>query len=138
MISNFDDFLKAKFQDHLALNFCADDLDEGERKDLQELVKSWDVSKIEEANDALDAFGVSLPNEFIREVLIEHLDIAAEVWAGGINDTCQRELFIDIICHKLGVGSWPVYSTPKAVSDKFYEEFRKKVYAVGGTFDGGG
>ena len=94
-----------------------------------------DEETITAASDVLhDYYGMNVPNTLLKCVLEENPDLAQEAKAGGIRDTCQREILIDAVLRKIGVRAWPTYGEGDAVFAEFVEVAQASLSKVGGRF----
>lgn len=107
-----------------------DYLDDYSNEQVQELVKEiddWPTKTLENAHLAVSYAGLTVTDDFLKQVLKNRLDLAMETFTNGINDTCQREMLIDAVVHELGINQpWPMNGTPKDVKYKFFEELIRK------------
>lgn len=131
MISNFDEFYQAiKDSDY---EMTAENLSMAESTILKVLVATADDEQIKPAHDVLsNYFGLVLPHQQLVEILQADLDLAMEVFTGGISDTCQRDILINTVTRKIGAGVWPCYGDSREYSKKFFEELPAHVEKVGG------
>lgn len=129
MITNFPEFLAAKRASNWSLT--AEDLDQQEAGALMANIQTWDESTFKVANDQLhDWFGLEVPMSLLKEVAMDDLDLAEEIYSGGVGDTCQREILIDSVLKKMGLRNWPI----NIEGEKVAEDFLNQLHAVAPTF----
>ena len=129
MITNFPEFLAAKRASNWSLT--AEDLDQQEVGALMANIQTWDESAFKVANDQLyDWFGLEVPMSLLKEVAMDDLDLAEEIYSGGVGDTCQREILIDSVLKKMGLRNWSINIEGKKVA----EDFLNQLHTVAPTF----
>ena len=129
MITNFSEFLAAKRASNWALT--AEDLEQQEAAALVADIQTWGDEKFASANDQLhDWFGLEVPTSLLKEVAMSDLDLAEEIYSGGVSDTCQREILIDAVLKKMGLRNWPINIEGERVA----KDFLNQLHTVAPTF----
>ena len=129
MITNFSEFLAAKRASNWSLT--AEDLDQQEAGALMANIQTWDESTFKVANDQLhDWFGLEVPMSLLKEAAMDDLDLAEEIYSGGVGDTCQREILIDAVLKKMGLRNWPINIEGERVA----KDFLNQLHTVAPTF----
>lgn len=132
MITNFNEY----FEKWRKNNWERFDLSVEEQNNLKLIVSKWDDNDLEPAKNVLsDYFKVIVPNEILIEIFQENLNIALENSNGGISDTCQRDILIDLLVKKLGLHHWPLYGDGDKFYNNFIKEFKVAIVAIGGRID---
>jgi hypothetical protein len=91
---------------------------------------------LQNAKDVLsDYFSVTLPDKILREFLAGETELLKEIEDGGISDTCQRSLLIDLILTKLNLRSWPTYGDGDIIYREFLKELKVKLISIGGQLE---
>jgi hypothetical protein len=87
-----------------------------------------------EVKDFLDClvhwFGLVLTKKQLKEFLVRHPQIAAEVKWGG-TDTATRDYFIERFSEELTGMTWPINADGEEYSKKFYRRFGKEAKKKG-------
>ena len=123
MITNFPEFSKALKASGFTLS--ADDLDPQESAALIADIQSWNEETFKAATDQLhDWFSIEVPIALLKEIAASDLDLAEEIYTGGVGDTCQREILIDAVMKKLGLRSWPICMEGEEVAKAFHNQLR--------------
>ena len=125
MIKNFKDVFHAiKLE-----NWCqVDELDlsDNELLNLQNIVKSWKTPESINAIVVLyDYYGLIVPDDLLKKILTNDLNLAMEVYNGGIRDTCQRSLLVDSVLRHIGVRCWPMMGEGEDTYAKFLTELKE-------------
>jgi hypothetical protein len=131
MITNFDKFYQAiKDSDY---TLTAANLSMPEQMVLKVLVSIGSDEQLMPAVDVLhDYYGVDIPRDILVGLLQDNLDLAMEVFTGGIRDTCQRELLIDALLRKINAPSWPRNGDGQEIFNSFISILSERLERVGG------
>lgn len=125
MIKNFKDVFHAiKLE-----NWCqVDELDlsDNELLNLQNIVENWNDVDLQPAHDVLsDYFGLTVPSELLKIILVKDLNLAMEVANKCISDTCQRDLLANTIMKYIGIRRWPLIGEGEDTYAKFLTELKE-------------
>ena len=132
MITTFPEFFAAKKASNWEMT--AGNLQAEEVAALIEDIRTWDESKFTTARNQLhDWGGMIVPTQMLKEIAEADLDLAEEIFSGGVGDTCQREILIDSVVKKMGLRSWPINIEGNAVAQAFYEQLRQTAPKFGVT-----
>lgn len=89
---------------------------------------------VEFASEVLnDYFNLSLPNDFIKKVLLSDEELFREAMSFGTRDTFVRDLFIDVVMKHIGHTHWPMYGDSEEYSENFYIKLKELTESVGGS-----
>ena len=131
MIKNFDEFYQAIKDSDYTLS--AENLSIAEQMILKVMVSIGTDEQLMPAADVLhDYYGIEIPHETLVGLLQENLDLAMEVFTGGICDTCQRELLIDALLRKINAPDWPCNGDGPEVFNSFISILSERLERVGG------
>ena len=132
MITTFPEFFAAKKASHWRMS--AEDLSPEESAALIANIGTWGEDTFKVAADQLhDWGGMVVPIQMLKEIAAGDLDLAEEIFSGGVGDTCQREILIDSVVKKMGLRSWPINIEGEAVAQAFYEQLRQTAPTFGVT-----
>ena len=130
MISTFNAFdakLKAT-----SFQFGAEQLTAEEKALLTAEIDGWDENILTYASDVLhDWASMEVPSQMLRDIAKNDLDIAQEIWSGGVGDTCQREILIDYVLKRMGMRSWPINMEGEQVSKAFHQQLIERAPKFG-------
>lgn len=134
MIANFADFEHAVFNG--STPFSADNLSLAEQTILKSQISMAEDSQLKSAYDVLgNYYGITVPRDFLIEVMYGDLDLAMEIMTGGVSDTCQREILIDRITKKLINKPWPIYGDGDKAYEEFIKELKVAIHRIGGKME---
>ena len=124
MITNFNKFIaecKATYWE-----FSADDLSAEEKVYLRREIADWVDTHFEAADTQLQSwYGMEVPTEILKAIASADLDLAQEIYTGGIGDTCQREQLADAVLKHIGLSRWPIYGDGEEASKRFAEQLKE-------------
>lgn len=103
------------------------------RSFLQAEVKSWVDEKFDLAHRVCRRYGFDVPTEFLRELSVEDLDVAEELFNESLMDTSARDAMLSSLCSKLGIRSWPTYGEGEKVFEAFLDLLGEKLNGIGGA-----
>lgn len=128
MINSFEEFEKqylADDNDKCKYDFI-DSLTEEEIEALQKEVANWTEKEMSEGLRVLsDYYALKVPVDFLKQLCVEDLDLAFEIYSEGISDTCQRTILVNRVLRHIGVGSWPTYG--ETAGTDVFEKFTDKL-----------
>lgn len=80
-------------------------------------------------------FGVSVPPEYVKKLMLKNSYVFQEVKDGAYTDTAARDTIIDALANDLGVGHWPMNGDGEKYSKKFYKDFAEAAKKNGIGFE---
>ena len=94
---------------------------------LKNVVASWSEPELKNGHAVLDDYySIKIPSQMLKEILIQDIELAYEVYTDGIRDTCQRELMVDATLRYMGLRSWPINGEGDKVMKDFVAELKEK------------
>jgi repressor of nif and glnA expression len=90
---------------------------------------------IQNAIDVLDEYyDMQVPDALIIKILEGDSELLMEVETGGVRDTCQRSILVDVVLNEIGMRSWPIYGDGDEVFKDFIIQLTTKLQECGGKF----
>ena len=130
--------VKAFFDEHCDVmdrSTFFDDLSVDEINALKYEISGWTGKELADAKDVLSGYyGLGVPDEFLKGVLVDDLELAFEVFTGGVGDTLERGWLCDSILKKMQVRSWPLNKEGDDVSNKFFLDLKVAAPKFGVVF----
>lgn len=94
---------------------------------LKAVVATWGEDELKNGHAVLEYYySMKIPSQMLKEILIENIELAYEVYTDGIRDTCQRELIVDTTLRYMGLRSWPLNGEGDNVMKDFVEALNEK------------
>lgn len=118
---NFETLMEMSDDKHISE--VLDDLILEETLELQKEVSEWNALKFKDVIVMVNKyFNLIIPVAMIRDIAMNDLEIAYEIYMDGIGDTCQRDMLIDTILRKMGLRAWPTYGEGNQVMSEFKQK----------------
>ena len=108
-----------------SVDYCFHDVEfssESINKLKAEIDNNWNVFKENSNGVLIGYYNIKVPENTLKKVLKEDLELAFEVFSEGIYDTCQRSILVNSILQELGMRQWPTYGEGGEVFKNFIND----------------
>lgn len=136
MITNFKEYEEAYFsEDNKSYTYdFIDNLSKEEVQSLIKEIKTWTEKDLSEGDSVLqDYYGLKVPESLLKEICVDNLNIAFEIYTQGVGDTCQRSILVKAVLSKIGMSSWPTYGEGTEALVSFMEKLKQTAPKYGIT-----
>ena len=123
MINDFSSFVEAYKKKP---NQTLKNLSSKEIETLKGEIEKWEPINFSQVNKVLEQSGIEVTDRVAKEMCLEDLGFAYELYEGRLDDTYGRELTREMLTKVMGLQEWPKISQ----GDQVFEDFMKKLAEV--------